>query len=171
MLLQKEILLSSIRLHKLFTRTLFFYARPVRLAYKPYFFSQRTVFFSQNKSANSTFSHGLSAKRIGPVEGIWRNLEEFGREWTVFSAMNSECRLILRAVEGHRGFFGQGVDIIQSTLEVWTGAGKPLMHKAVVSSPVSYVHSQNKLAPAHRSTGYIIQPNWWPWIETLVFRF
>ena len=41
------------------------YLRPVRLAYKPYFFSQRTVFFSHNKSANSTFSHGLSAKRIG----------------------------------------------------------------------------------------------------------
>ena len=105
MLLQKEILLSSIRLHKLFPRTLFFYARPVRLAYKPYFFSQRTIFFSHNKSANSTFSHGLSAKRIGPVEGIWRNLEEFGREWTVFSAMNSECRLILRAVERGIGVF------------------------------------------------------------------
>ena len=39
--------------------------RPVHLAYKPYFFSQRTVFFSHNKSANSTFSHGLSAKRTG----------------------------------------------------------------------------------------------------------
>jgi len=39
--------------------------RPVRLAYKPYFFSQRTIFFSHNKLANSTFSHGLSAKRIG----------------------------------------------------------------------------------------------------------
>jgi len=37
----------------------------LRLAYKPYFFSQRTVFFSHNKSANSTFSHGLSAKRTG----------------------------------------------------------------------------------------------------------
>ena len=36
--------------------------RPVRLAYKPYFFSQQTIFFSHNKSANSTFSHGLSAK-------------------------------------------------------------------------------------------------------------
>ena len=36
---------------------------PVCLAYKPYFFSQRTVFFSHNKSANRTFSHGLSAKR------------------------------------------------------------------------------------------------------------
>ena len=38
---------------------------PVRLAYKSYFFSQRTIFFSHNKSANSTFSHGLSAKRTG----------------------------------------------------------------------------------------------------------
>jgi len=36
--------------------------RPVRLAYKPYFFSQRTIFFSHNKSANGIFSHGLSAK-------------------------------------------------------------------------------------------------------------
>jgi len=33
------------------------------LAYKPYFFSQRTIFFSHTKSANSTFSHGLSAKQ------------------------------------------------------------------------------------------------------------
>jgi len=35
----------------------------VCLAYKPYFFSQRTIFFSHTKSANSTFSHGLSAKQ------------------------------------------------------------------------------------------------------------
>jgi len=33
------------------------------LAYKPYFFSQRTIFFSHTKSANSTFSHDLSAKQ------------------------------------------------------------------------------------------------------------
>jgi len=39
--------------------------RHVRLVYKPYFFSQRTVFFSHNKSTNGTFSHGLSAKRTG----------------------------------------------------------------------------------------------------------
>ena len=39
--------------------------RPVRLVYKPYFFSQRTIFFSHNKSANGTFSYGLSAKRTG----------------------------------------------------------------------------------------------------------
>jgi len=32
----------------------------VRLAYKPYFFNQRTIFFSHNKSVNSTLSHGLS---------------------------------------------------------------------------------------------------------------
>ena len=35
----------------------------VRLAYKPYFFSQRTIFFSYNKSVNSTFSHSLSIKQ------------------------------------------------------------------------------------------------------------
>ena len=35
---------------------------PVRLSYEPYYFSERTVFFSHNKSANSTFSHGFSAK-------------------------------------------------------------------------------------------------------------
>jgi len=39
--------------------------RLIRLAYNPYFFGQRTVFFSHNKSVNSTFSHGLSAKRTG----------------------------------------------------------------------------------------------------------
>ena len=32
------------------------------LAYKPYFFSQRIIFFSHTKSVNNTFSHGLSAK-------------------------------------------------------------------------------------------------------------
>ena len=37
--------------------------RPVRLAYKPYFFNQQTIFFSHNKLANSTFSHDLSIKR------------------------------------------------------------------------------------------------------------
>ena len=37
--------------------------RHVRWTYKSYFFSQRTVFFSHNKLANGTFSHGLSAKR------------------------------------------------------------------------------------------------------------
>jgi len=37
--------------------------RPVRLAYKPYFFSQRTIFFSHNKSANNIFSHDLSGER------------------------------------------------------------------------------------------------------------
>ena len=30
------------------------------LTYKSYFFSQRTIFFSHTKSANSTFSHDLS---------------------------------------------------------------------------------------------------------------
>jgi len=33
------------------------------LAYKPYFFSQQIIFFSHTKSANSTFSHDLSAKQ------------------------------------------------------------------------------------------------------------
>jgi len=41
--------------------------RPVRSAYKPYFFSLQVIFFSHNKSANSTFSHGLSAKRIRQI--------------------------------------------------------------------------------------------------------
>jgi hypothetical protein len=31
-----------------------------------YFFSERTMFFSHNKSANITFSYGLSAKRTEP---------------------------------------------------------------------------------------------------------
>ena len=34
--------------------------RHVRLAYKPYFFTQRIIFFSHNKLANSTFSHDLA---------------------------------------------------------------------------------------------------------------
>ena len=39
--------------------------RTVRLSYKPYFFSQRIIFFSHNKSVNS---HGLSAKRTGQMK-------------------------------------------------------------------------------------------------------
>ena len=39
---------------------------PIHLSYETYFFSERILFFSHNKSANSTFSHGLSAKRTGP---------------------------------------------------------------------------------------------------------
>jgi len=38
---------------------------PIHFAYKTYFFNQRTVFFFHNKSANSTFSHGLLAKWTG----------------------------------------------------------------------------------------------------------
>ena len=48
--------------------------RPVRLAYMMYFFSQRIIFFSHNKSTNSTSSHGLSAKRTG--QGEARSVEE-----------------------------------------------------------------------------------------------
>ena len=40
---------------------------PVRLSCEPYCFSEGKVFFSHNKSANSTFSHGFSAKRKGPL--------------------------------------------------------------------------------------------------------
>ena len=55
---------------------------PVRLAYKPYFFSQRTVFFSHNKSVNNTFSHDLSAKRTGPLSFannhvLWTRVVDF----------------------------------------------------------------------------------------------
>ena len=46
------------------------YKCPVCLIYKPYFFNQRTIFFSHNKLVNSTFSHGLSAKRIGLITFI-----------------------------------------------------------------------------------------------------
>jgi len=35
----------------------------VRSVYKPYYFNQRTIFFYHNKSVNSTFNRGLSAKR------------------------------------------------------------------------------------------------------------
>jgi hypothetical protein len=42
---------------------------PIRLSYKPYFFSERTVFFSHNKSANNTSNHGLSAKRTKLIDG------------------------------------------------------------------------------------------------------
>jgi len=40
---------------------------PIRWSYEPYYFSERTIFFSHNKLANSTFSHGLLAKRRGHI--------------------------------------------------------------------------------------------------------
>ena len=40
----------------------------VRLTDKLYFFNQRIIFFFYNKLANSTFNHGLSAKRTGLLE-------------------------------------------------------------------------------------------------------
>ena len=46
----------------------------VCLSYEPYYFSERTVFFSHNKSANSTFSHDFSAKRtwlVFPRDVVW----------------------------------------------------------------------------------------------------
>jgi len=48
------------------TSSLVWHSGPVRLSYEPYYFSERTVFFSHNKSANSTFSHGFSAKQTEP---------------------------------------------------------------------------------------------------------
>jgi len=46
--------------------------RPVRFASKSYFFNQRTIFFSHNKSTNKIFSHNLSAKRT------WQNVDLAG---------------------------------------------------------------------------------------------
>jgi hypothetical protein len=40
----------------------------------PYFFNQRTVFFSHNKSANSTFSHVFSAKRTRRLDSSKQRL-------------------------------------------------------------------------------------------------
>ena len=41
--------------------------RPVRLAYKPYFFSQRTAFFSHNKSANGIFTMAYQPSEQGNI--------------------------------------------------------------------------------------------------------
>jgi hypothetical protein len=46
-------------------------------------FSARTVFFSHNKSANSTFSHDFSAKRTGSmIKEAWRPAHQNGRKTT-----------------------------------------------------------------------------------------
>jgi len=54
------------------------------LAYKTYFFSQRTVFFSHTKSVNSTFSHNLSAKQAQTNRARTRSLS--------FPARNADSR-------------------------------------------------------------------------------
>jgi hypothetical protein len=54
------------------------YARcPVRLSYKQYFFSQRTLFLSHNKLANDTFSHNLSAKQTDGETGLKNRAHAF----------------------------------------------------------------------------------------------
>ena len=53
--------------------------RPCSLGYKPYCFSEGTVFFSHNKSANSTFSHGFSSE-----QGLYPKAPEGGylvKQW------------------------------------------------------------------------------------------
>ena len=62
---------------------------PIRLTYKPYFFSQRIIFFSHNKSVNSTFSHAYqpneqsklfdtAMRRIGQTSSNFTGMSIFG---------------------------------------------------------------------------------------------
>ena len=68
--------------------------RHVRLAYKPYFFSQRIVFFSHNKSANNTFGHGLSTKRTWHIIDIeTHDVYIYVQLWFVI-VQNSKSRLL-----------------------------------------------------------------------------
>jgi hypothetical protein len=46
-------------------------SRPVCLAYQLCFFSERTMFFSHNKSANNTFQLGFSTVRRSIVLASW----------------------------------------------------------------------------------------------------
>jgi hypothetical protein len=52
--------------------------RPVRLSLSAKSVSYLVVFFSHNKSANSTFSYGLSVKRIGRQYPAWKYSLRFG---------------------------------------------------------------------------------------------
>ena len=67
--------------------------RSIRLAYKPYFFSKRTVFFSHTKSANSTFSHGLLAKQAQTNRTLaWYLLGKQGCAWYLLGKPNHSVR-------------------------------------------------------------------------------
>ena len=44
---------------------------PVRLSYEMYYFSERTMFFSHNKSVNSIFNHDFLSKRTGSMPMKW----------------------------------------------------------------------------------------------------
>jgi hypothetical protein len=59
--------------------------RHVHLSYKLYFFSQRTGFFSHNKSANSSFSHDFSVRRTRPLDS-WSSLSCVQEYQSVFFA-------------------------------------------------------------------------------------
>jgi hypothetical protein len=50
------------------TRWLLTHLCPVYLSYKPYFFSQRSMFFSHDKLVNSTCSHNFLTKRTGRTQ-------------------------------------------------------------------------------------------------------
>jgi hypothetical protein len=64
---------------------------PVRLSFEPFIFSQPAVFFSHNKSTNSTFRRLFSAKRTGCIMKLahlqievalwWRSRWEDRRKW------------------------------------------------------------------------------------------
>jgi hypothetical protein len=61
-LLKKDVLIQH--QHTTLSSIVFVPRDPVRLSFQPYFFSEGTVFFSHNKSANSTFQLVFSAKRL-----------------------------------------------------------------------------------------------------------
>jgi hypothetical protein len=50
---------------------------PVCLCYKQYFFSQQTIFFSHNKTANNTFNKANRAVRVRPYSK-WHKREDAG---------------------------------------------------------------------------------------------
>ena len=74
--------------------------RPIRLAYKPYFFSQQTIFFSHNLSTNVTFSRSLSAQTNSQISfvhrhTVWHCIRRKGmvrrRESSVRAWRNNAC--------------------------------------------------------------------------------
>ena len=69
-----------------------FLIRRVRLAYKPYFFSQRIVFFFHIKLVNSTFSHVLSAKQTEQFLSAWQRGSGLSKPWSSGSLLRSRLR-------------------------------------------------------------------------------
>ena len=122
---------------------------PVRLSYEPYYFSERTMFFTYNKSANNTFSHDFSAKRTGPQN---RRKDVFGMQKFI-SQEPEKILLFNRLISIHFNPFTHDVLFITSIIQHLFLFIYFLVHCTLISSLLSSSHL--RLLPLPLSASFI----------------